>query len=138
LRGECRTGRVRASTCQEILENGALYCDEENFWADPEAFYSREDRPDCLEATIEARISRLPEEIRKVLDAASVAGIEFTIETLAGALKMDRVELIQLFIRESSGHRIVVPLSLYQSSSRRLSWFRFRHSLFQKYLYKAS
>lgn len=120
---------------QEMKDKGELHRDEEKCWADPESFYDQETLPDSVEAVIEARINRLPEEFRNVMEAASVEGIEFTIETVASALMMDRLELTHLLIQESSHHPLVVPLSLYKSGPRRLSWFRFRHSLFQKCLY---
>lgn len=120
---------------QELKENGDLRRDDENYWVDLETFYDRENQPGCLDSILATRISRLPGEIRKAIDIASVEGIEFSIETVARVLEIDHIVLIQLFMRKTNHQPIVVPLSLYQSGPQHLSWFRFRHSLFQKVVY---
>ena len=119
----------------EIKENGALYRDEENYWADSEDLFDHEKQPGCLDAVIEARLNRLSQELRRAVEVASVAGIEFSIEVVASVLQMEFAALIQLFMSESNHQGIVIPLGLYQSGPHHLSWFRFRHSLFQKVLY---
>ena len=93
--------------------------------------------PARVEGVIEERLQRLGKEGRETLSAASVEGENFTAEIVArlrGA--SDEREMVRRLSGEmSKQHRLVEALDLLRLGNRRLSRYRFRHSLFQKYLY---
>jgi DNA-binding SARP family transcriptional activator/predicted ATPase len=103
--------------------------------------------PVRVEAVIAERIDRLPPECRTMLDVASVEGEEFTAEVVARVLGVTEEEVLRRLSGElSKQHDLVRPQSLQRlapgSSSdpsrggQRLSRYRFRHYLFQLYLYQ--
>jgi predicted ATPase len=70
------------------------------------------------------------------LRVASIEGEDFTAEAVARVLQSDKGKLIQSLSGElDRRHRLVRALALQRVGSRRLSRYRFRHDLFQKYLY---
>ena len=93
--------------------------------------------PARVEAIIEERLSRLPAEWRAILDVASVVGEEFEAELVARVLNLDeRVVQRALGGSLSKQQRLVQAGGLSRTTKgQRLSRYRFRHSLFQHYLY---
>jgi DNA-binding SARP family transcriptional activator/predicted ATPase len=92
--------------------------------------------PARVEGAIAERIGRLDEGLRELLTVAAVEGEDFTAEVLAVVQSAD----VRGVVRRLSGeldrqHRLVVAHGVRQVSDRRLSRYRFRHSLFQKYLH---
>ena len=84
-------------------------------------------------------MSRLDRDLLEILCAASVEGEQFTAEVVAAACNMDP----QLLVRRLSNdlakhHRLVEAQGVRPLGGRRLSLYRFRHNLFQHYLYKIS
>jgi adenylate cyclase len=121
--------------CPEAMkEQGVLHLDDQGYWEKMDSI-SGENPPECLEEVIETIISRLPEKIRLVLEAACVEGCEFTVEVIASVLGLDRMELIRILNHELDRYHLIAPLSLHQSGPHRLTKFRFCHSLYQKCLY---
>jgi ABC-type oligopeptide transport system substrate-binding subunit/DNA-binding SARP family transcriptional activator len=92
--------------------------------------------PARVEAVIAERIGRLPAEWQRALAIASVEGEEFTAEVIARVQGIDERMLVEHLSGELSRHyRLVNPHSLQRVDSQRLSRYRFRHILFQKFLY---
>jgi len=92
--------------------------------------------PARTEAVIAERIGRLEPWLQETLRVASVLGEEFTAEALAHVQGVDR----EVLLRRLSGeldrqHRLVAARGVQQIDGRRLSLYRFRHILFQNYLY---
>ncbi len=92
--------------------------------------------PARTEGVIAERLGRLPEELRELLLWAAVEGEEFTAEVLAKVLNQE----VRSVVRTLSGeldkrHRLVRAQSVRRSGGKRLSLYRFRHVLFQKFLY---
>jgi predicted ATPase len=119
-----------------MQEHGELRLNAARQWVTGTAF-DWQRVPPRIEGVIERRLGRLPPDLRRALRAACVEGLEFTAEAVS------RVEGLreQSFIRRLSAvavrqHRLVEPPSLQWIGSRPLSRYRFRHPLFQQYLYQ--
>lgn len=120
-----------------MQERGDLVRDEQGRWVEGPAL-KWEILPARVEGVIGERIGRLPTRLQEALKIASVEGERFTAEVVARLLAVDE----RLMVRQLSGeldqqHRLVNV----QGSERlgpggpRLSHYRFRHILFQRYLY---
>jgi predicted ATPase/DNA-binding XRE family transcriptional regulator len=120
-----------------MQERGDLVQDEGGLWVEGPAL-DWETLPARVEGVIGERINRLRVVLQEVLKAASVEGEFFTAEVLARAQRVDEPVMVQRLSGElDRRHRLVKS----QSSRRmgpggqRLSHYRFRHILFQRYLY---
>lgn len=92
--------------------------------------------PSRVEAVIARRIGHLSTECQQLLNVACVEGEQFTADVIAGVLDKDVQQVCDLLSREvSQQHRLVTAQSLQQVGGQNLSRYRFRHSLFQVYLY---
>ncbi len=92
--------------------------------------------PARVEGVIEERLQRLGKGGRETLSVASVEGGNFTAEIVARLESVDEREMVRRLSGEmSKQHHLVEALDVLRLGSRRLSRYRFRHSLFQKYLY---
>jgi predicted ATPase len=84
---------------------------------------------------IETRIGRLDAELREFLDVASVEGETFTAQTVARVLGVDERRLVARLDQDGSQrYRLVQEQGIRHSAGQRLSIYRFRHNLFQRYL----
>lgn len=102
--------------------------------------------PTRVEAVIAERMARLPEKCRKLLAAASVQGETFSLELVARALDCRPAQALELLSRLQPDRRdlvcalgvelLAVPQSGY-GHSQTLSRYRFRHFLFQQYIYQS-
>lgn len=101
--------------------------------------------PSRVEAVIAERLDELPGRAREVLQVASVEGQTFTAQVVAQALGSP-LSVVQDLLAGPLGreHQLVQPHSLVRvrpepssssPSTRTLSRYRFRHGLFQTYLY---
>jgi adenylate cyclase len=118
-----------------MQEQGALRKDEEGYWmAGPDLRWDA--LPTRVEAAISERIDRLPDPLRAVLAVASVQGEQFAAEVIAAVLGSDVQKLThQLSDQLERQHRLVMAQGIQRRGERRLAYYRFRHILFQKYLY---
>ncbi len=92
--------------------------------------------PARVEAVIDERISRLPEGWRAILAAASVEGELFSAEAVARVLEIDEDQVLGCLSGPlTHKHQLVQAQGLEWLGDQRLSHYRFRHFLFQKYLY---
>ena len=119
-----------------LQERGDLHKDEAGRWIEGPSL-DWDTIPPRVEAAIAARIGHLKPEQEALLTVASVEGEEFTAEVVARALGGTENEVS----RQLSGdlrtrHRLVVAAGLERSGAQRLSRYRFRHHLFQSYLYR--
>lgn len=92
--------------------------------------------PPRIEAAIQERLSHLPAGLLDLLKIASVEGERFTVEVLAEIQEID-IEGLMNRIREELDQqfRLVQADSSMMVDGNRLTRYRFRHILFQKYLY---
>ncbi len=123
---------------REMEERAALVRDREGRWVEGPAL-DWTSVPARVEAVISERVARVPESLRELLTLASVEGEDFTAEVVARALGADEMETVHRLSRElDQRHRLVEPRGTRRTAAgRRLSLFRFRHHLFQKYLYSS-
>ncbi len=124
----------------EIVEGlqsrGDLYQDASGFWVNrPKLDWSR--LPTKVEAVAAERISRLPAFWKSALAAAAVEGEQFTAEALALVTGAKDQAVIQGLSRVvGRKHGLVTPQGTRSAGGRHVSHYRFRHSIFQQYLYQ--
>lgn len=120
-----------------MQERGDLVQDEAGQWVEGPNL-NWETLPARVEGVIGDRIARLPKMLQKVLEVASVEGEVFTAEVVARVQAFDERELVrQLSGNLDKQHRLVVGQGSQRLGARRLSQYRFRHILFQHYLYNS-
>jgi DNA-binding SARP family transcriptional activator len=118
-----------------LQERGGLTRDEAGRWIAGPAL-DWETLPPRVEAVIAERLSRLPEDWQSMLAAASVEGEEFTAEAVARVQREDERQVVQRLSGSlSQQHHLVHAQGIQWLDGQRLSRYRFRHFLFQKYLY---
>ncbi|MFN2292669.1 MAG: ATP-binding protein [Anaerolineae bacterium] len=118
-------------------ERGDLTRDEEGRWVEG-ADLRWEGLPPRVEAVIAERLSRLPSEGRRLLEAASVEGESFSAEVAARALGAGPSWAVRWLSGPLSVEsRLVEALGIQPlpAGGRPLSRYRFAHALIQEYLY---
>ena len=92
--------------------------------------------PPRIEAAIEERLRRLPQNLLDQLKIASVEGERFTAEVVAGVRNTDQAHIIGQLRKELEHHyQLVQADSSRRFGEKRLTRYRFRHILYQRYLY---
>ncbi len=118
-----------------LQERGGLTKDDSGRWMEGPAL-DWETVPPRVEAVIAERFGRLPEDWQSILATASVEGEEFTAEAVARVQAVGEGQVVQRLSGPLSWqHHLVHAQGSQWLGSRRLSRYRFRHFLFQKYLY---
>jgi predicted ATPase len=118
-----------------LQERGDLAQDPEGRWVEGPAL-DWETLPARVEAVIAERIGRLAEPLQAALRVASVEGEDFAAEVMARVLGTDERKMVQRLSSElDRRHRLVRAQAIERLGSRRVSRYRFRNYLFQKYLY---
>jgi tetratricopeptide (TPR) repeat protein len=119
-----------------LKEQGALIQDEDGRWTESDIDWEK--LPTRLEAMIGERIDRMPEALKDVLKVASIEGEYFSGEVVAGITKTDKREMVRLLSSElDKRYQLVNVRGIVHAGGKRLSQYRFRHILFQKYLYNS-
>jgi predicted ATPase/DNA-binding SARP family transcriptional activator len=114
---------------------GEIVRDKKGKWAEGPQL-SWEQLPARVESVIARRIRYLPDECQELLNVACVEGEQFTSEVIARVLGKDEEKVHDLLSQEiSKRHRLVAAQGLKRIGGQGLSTYRFRHSLFQIYLY---
>jgi adenylate cyclase len=120
---------------REMEARGALQQDETGFWLEGEAL-NLAVLPPRVEGVIERRIGRLDDDLCEMLTVASVEGELFTAEIVAKALGLDERNLVrQLNSVLDRQHHLVKGAGNERIGGQRLSRYRFRHNLYQTFLY---
>jgi adenylate cyclase len=118
-----------------LWDRGDLEQDPEGRWIEGPAL-DWESLPARVEAVIAERIGRLAQPLRTALRVASVEGEVFTAEVVARVTATDEREILGCLSNElDRQHRLIRAQSIERVDSQLLSRYRFRHILFQKYLY---
>jgi predicted ATPase len=92
--------------------------------------------PARVEAGIARRLAYLSPECRELLAIASVEGEQFTAEVAGAVLQRDPQQVTGPLSGEAGRqHQLVIPHSLVPADGQQLALYRFRHALFQTYLY---
>jgi predicted ATPase len=118
-----------------MQERGDLIHDAQGRWVEGPAL-DWQTLPARVEAVIAERVGRLPERLRKTLTVASVEGETFSAEAVAQVAAADELDMVNWLSGElDRRHRLVSPQGVRKVNDQHLSLYRFRHILFQKYLY---
>lgn len=118
-----------------LKERGDLVRDESGRWITG-VDLKLDHLPPRVEAVISERIARLPETWQRMLAIASVEGEDFTAEVVARVQGEKELQVLQVLTDSMfNQHHIVYPSNLKRVGAQHLSHFRFKHMLFQKYLY---
>jgi DNA-binding SARP family transcriptional activator/predicted ATPase len=120
---------------RDMQERGDLVRDPSGQWVEGVAL-DWETLPARTEAVISERIGRLAEPLQEMLRVASVEGEEFTGEVVARVQAADERPALRLLSAElDRQHRLISARRMQRLDGQRLSRYRFRHILFQNYLY---
>jgi tetratricopeptide (TPR) repeat protein len=85
-------------------------------------------------ALIAQRIARLPDALQRDLGIAAIQGDEFVGEVVA-AVRADPEASQRLSVEASSPNRLIEPSDVTRFHGQMVTRYRFRHVLFQRYLY---
>lgn len=120
-----------------LQERGDIIRDSEGYWVEGPSL-DWVTLPVRVEAAIQERIGRLPETLQKALAVASVEGESFTAEVVAQIRAIDKRKMLEYLSNElDRKHRLVHAQSIQRVDGKSLSRYRFRHILFQKYIYSS-
>lgn len=122
---------------QYLNDIGSIHQDVKGNWVCPKLL-DIESLPVKIEAVIEERINQLEDRFRDILISASVEGEEFTAQVLSSIQKIEERRLLkyltQSLIRQ---YRLIEEQGSRVLGKQRLYFFRFRHILFQQYIYNS-
>ena len=120
---------------RDMQGRGDLLLDEMGYWNEsPDLGWDT--FPAKVEGVIEKRIGRLDADLQEALTVASVEGETFTAEVIARVLGVKEQALVRRLSGElDKQHRLVRATGIERLGAQRLSHYRFRHNLFQRYLY---
>ena len=123
-----------AELISAMKDRGDLYQHSGKWFA--EANVDWQTLPAKVEGVIEVRVGRLPNEQKELLTVASVQGETFIGEVVAQVQKQDERDVIRTFNREvDKRHQLIQSERLEHLGKQQLSHYRFRHNLFQQYVY---
>jgi DNA-binding SARP family transcriptional activator len=118
-----------------LQERGDLRRDDAGRWL-VGATLDWERLPPRVEAVIGERIGRLSPPLQQLLMVASVEGELFTAEVAAQVQHLPRREAVHWLSHElDRQHHLVRLQSVHHLGEQPITHYRFRHILFQKYLY---
>jgi len=121
---------------RSLEEQGLLFKDREGCWRDREGI-GWERVPPRVEAIIAKRMDRLPQRWYTLLSVASVAGESFSAELLAESLEWPLSDVLRILAALAAHPRREVQFrGQAWVGERMISHYRFRHVLFQSYLYE--
>ncbi len=121
---------------REMQQRGDLVQDASGQWVEgPELDWKT--LPARLEAVVAERLGRLAEDARELLQIASVEGETFTAEVAARVLDVNERQVLRWLSKLDTEHRLVNAREIQHMNGQRLSRYRFRHILFQEYLYNS-
>ncbi len=123
---------------QAMQERGELTQDKAGYWQTGQTI-DWQQLPARVEGVIESRMHHLDEALQTTLTIAGVEGEHFTAEVVARVQGLDERRLVQQMNRAlDKQQRLVMAQNLerLEPDGQRLSRYRFRHNLFQQYLYQ--
>jgi tetratricopeptide (TPR) repeat protein len=120
----------------DMQERGDLLRDDSGAWVEG-ASLDWKKLPARVEGVVEERINRLESELQDILTIASVEGETFTAQVVGRMQEIAERQLLRRLTRElDRRHRLVSEEGSRRVGDKRISQFRFRHHMFQKYLYE--
>ena len=122
-------------TLREFEARGDIIRQEEGGWVQQHPF-DWHSVPPRSRGVIEARVERLPTNLREMLAVASVEGEHFSAQTLAEVLDRQLGEVVSGLSAELDRvHWLVTEAGTTTVAGKQIDRFRFRHSLFLQYIY---
>ena len=120
---------------RDMKDRGDIIQGNDGRWIESEIMIW-EHLPARVEGVIEKRIGRLPPDLRDFLTIASVQGETFFAEVIARARQINARNVTRrLSIDLDRQHHLIHEEGIVHAGTGRLSQYRFRHHLIQKYLY---
>lgn len=120
---------------RDMQDRGVLQRNDEGEWA-PGPELDWDALPARTEGVIEERINRLADDLQEILTVASVQGEEFVAQAIRPMTDINERQLLAVLSQELGRvHRLVVEDRTERVAGTRLSYFRFRHQMFQQYFY---
>ncbi|MGD2077849.1 MAG: AAA family ATPase, partial [Chloroflexota bacterium] len=120
-----------------MQERGDLLRGPDGYWLEGPAL-DWHTLPARVEAVVGERIGRLDRSLQDILRVASVEGETFTAEVLAQVSGTEERALLGSLSGDlDRRHRLIRAQSIARVDGRLMSRYRFRHILFQKYLYNS-
>jgi oligopeptide transport system substrate-binding protein len=120
---------------RELKDRGDLVQDDDGFWHLARTL-DWDVLPARVEGVIEEQVSRLEPEVRELLSVASVSGDDFSAQMVASVQNMSERQAVRLLSHQvGGGHGLVDALGEQRLGRQQLWCFRFKHSLFQHFLY---
>ncbi len=117
-----------------LKDRGDLYQQDGKWFARDNIDWQK--LPAKIEGVIEVRVGRLPNEQRELLSIASVQGEAFIGEAVAQVQRQSERDVIRALSNEiEKRHQLVQSERMERLGQQRLSHYRFRHNLFQQYVY---
>lgn len=121
---------------QSMIVRGDLVRTADGFWETGDTL-DWETVPPRIEGVIAQRVARLPEELREALTLAGVEGENFHAEVVAALQGVDRRQMVRWLSSElDRQHGLVTLQGIESIGAQPVAHYRFRHILFQKYLYQ--
>ncbi len=118
-----------------MQENGDLVRTSSGAWAEAPSL-SWDAMTTRVEAVLGRRVAQLSPSQRELLMASSVQGEQFLAEVVAAALERPAIEVtVELSGAVERHHRLALAEGVERVGEFRLARYRFRHALFQQYLY---
>jgi adenylate cyclase len=118
---------------RNLQERGELVWD--NGWTQPKVI-DWSAVPARVEGVIEERIGRLDDDMRAVLDIASIEGAHFTVQVVARVRETTESDLLKNLSDSLEKRHRLIQESGEEKVGKMLLWrYSFAHALFQKYLY---
>jgi len=120
---------------RDLRETSGLVRNKEGRWTEGPAL-NWDRLPARVEGVIEERIGRLEKVLQEWLRVAAVEGEDFTAQVVSGVQELDERRLVQRLAAElDRQHQLIGERGMERVGRRALFLYRFRHSLFQKYMY---
>ncbi|MBN2544128.1 tetratricopeptide repeat protein [bacterium] len=120
---------------ESIAEDEGITCDEEGYFILGKDVIDK--LPDSIQGVISARIDRLHEQLRKILDYASVNGENFAAQVIDKVLEIDELELAEYLDDLAMKHGLVRHESIQSVREILLDLYKFTHVLIHKYVYES-
>ncbi|CAG0937551.1 hypothetical protein TFLX_06489 [Thermoflexales bacterium] len=119
-----------------LKSRGQLVRNERGAWVAGEQL-EWQHLPARVEAVIAEHVERVPARWQALLQAACVAGGEFIAGVVAGASGLAEDEVVRALSGElSQRYQLVTATRVERSGAQRWLRYRFRHTLFETYLYQ--
>jgi tetratricopeptide (TPR) repeat protein len=122
-------------TIRELQESGDLRRDDEGRWVQsPDIAWDR--WPARIEGLLAERFRRLDDQTLAMLRVASAEGEEFTADVIAAVQRLSLEHVVEnLSDQAIDRHRLLRASGAQRIAGRRVLRYRFRHNLYQRFLY---